>query len=332
MGWDEMPAAERFIFGSISDQLLSDPRVHLLLCRITHPPRLARRIFLAVPPLAEREPGCVEGLRLVRNVSRQAGAEVIVLAEPAGLSQLEEILNRGKPVIQVEPMPLGNWEALLEPLERHVLPDDMLLLWGARRGAVSWIPSLDRLPQILARRFREVNLLALYPATEVPGENLETTMPIEFVLQPDHIEFDLPQNSIEEVIRRLLSPVCDRLPDLMPETISRLAQQDILLDPTPGLAFCHTRLTGLESIWLGIGISREGLGIAESGQRLYVLIVLLTPEDTPSDQHLFYLRKIAERLGDPGTLARLRLARSREEVEALLRDPQTAVDPGRVDP
>jgi hypothetical protein len=40
---------------------------------------------------------------------------------------------------------------------------DVIVIVGARRGALGWQPALDRLPRLVAAQFTEANLIIAYP-------------------------------------------------------------------------------------------------------------------------------------------------------------------------
>lgn len=319
MGWDALPAAERFLFGSISDQLLAERGLLLVLCRLSDPPGLARRIVVAVPPLVERETGAGAAFDLLRTLSRQAGAPLAVLAAPDQHEILRERLEPGRPAVAVSMIPLAAWDDVPAALEAHLQPDDLLVLLGSRRGSVSWRPGMDRLPQGLVRSAPDTPLIVVFPAggdidPEDPRADSATAG-----LSPQHVDLNLPRGSVEEALQNLLRPRFDGRSEVLADTAARLSVAEGILDLNPGLALCHARLADIRAPWLAVGVSRDGLAVPRALQPVHVLVVLLTPEELPSEVHLRLLQGIAEAMHEREAVESLRRARTRGEVEDLLR-------------
>ena len=157
-GWDGSAGAERLLFGSLPDRVRRETTAAVLVARETRPVATLRRLVVAAPPLASREPGVGAALGALSALAHRLGARV-VLASPTG--ELADVYDR------VASAPAGRvelaWDDVADRLAEALRPDDGLVLLSAREGAVAWEPGLDRLPRQLAQRLPGHSLFVLTP-------------------------------------------------------------------------------------------------------------------------------------------------------------------------
>jgi len=325
MGWNDVPAATRFVFGSISDQLLHVRRVQLLLCRMVQPVPSAERVLLAVPPLAHREPGFSAALRSIKMLCRQAGTHLVLMAEARQLPVVLEAVRLVKPDVPLATHALPDWEDVLPSLRNRLGPADVLMLISARRGSVSWQAGLERLPWALVQHFGSANLIIVYPPEE--GEALETNALPEgkpeapLRLTADHVVLDLSPAPLDAILRCLLQPGFAARPEALSRAVQALGSVDYAPEVLPGAAFYHAHLPEADETLFCLGISRSGLALPHARHPVYVVLTLLTPDQTPSGVHLHHLRLVAQRVCEAETITLLRRAASIDEVLDVVQRP-----------
>lgn len=164
IGWNGRPSLETRVFGSVLDALVDEAPAEILVCRPTRPLPTHRRVVVAVPAHAEREPGFERLARTIKRLAAQAGADVLVLAEPGSVEPVVARLTAARPEAAVTTETVEDLAALVETLDTVLRPDDLLVLVGARPGTLSWRAALERLPRVLATRFDGHSLVVGYPA------------------------------------------------------------------------------------------------------------------------------------------------------------------------
>lgn len=166
MGWEEMPAAERFIFGGISDHLLKEGDVLLMLCRMQRSVSLTRRLILCVPPLSDHELGFASVVNVTHSLARRARLPIVVVGEASQLAVVEAAMARARASVSLSVRELRAWDDLTDTLVGTIRDDDLVVLVSARRGTLSWRSRLDRLPHSLAVQFPRTDVCVMYPPVE----------------------------------------------------------------------------------------------------------------------------------------------------------------------
>lgn len=191
VGWDGKRSARRGIFGSVLDQLLDQTRQHVLVAKLGHPLNTTERLVVLVPEGADHVSGFFETVRMIKLMANRLSAtiRVHVVASPAEVYR--EHFERIGPDAPVAADSADGWALVLRALHKELLPDDLVLVLSARRGAISWSPILDRLPGHLADLLPE-SFIMIYPAELPHGPHralAESALP-QRTFPPD--PFDMP--------------------------------------------------------------------------------------------------------------------------------------------
>ncbi len=322
MGWDVPAMAARVLFGSVPDRVLQETTAAVLIARETRPPATLRRLLVAVPPLAELEPGFGAAAAALLGMAERAGATVMLLAPEADLLAVRAAFaraRRGGP--EPEVLALGAWRDLPATLETTLRSTDGLALISARQGAVAWRASLDRLPRVLARVHPELSLFVLYPG-QVPASAILpsglTSGDRAFLdrLKPEHVRLGLSQADPAGLYRQSLAGLVDGA-DALAEALAA-TPPDARPEIRPGVTLAHVRTaTGAEPL-LAIGISRDGVTVPGGSGPIYVVAVLVVPERVPSRRYLGWLALVARMLKDDATVEALRQSATPEAARATL--------------
>ena len=142
----------------------------VVVLRPREPLNTTRRLLLAIPPEADLEPGFQAGVGLIKRLSHQLSAPVMVLTEEEGAQRIFKRLRAIKPDCDLVPGKLPRWAGLRRVLQEHYRDGDLIVLLGARQGGLAWKPVMTRLPEDLADTFPKANLLVVY-AGEPDREN-----------------------------------------------------------------------------------------------------------------------------------------------------------------
>ena len=314
MGWDGSATAARVLFGSVPDRVLRETPTAVLIAREVRPAALLGRVVVAVPPLAELEPGFGRALATLRGLASRVGAEVVVLAPVESVEAVRAALGRGRPGAEVRP--LGAWRDVLGALAAELRPADALALVSARQGAIAWRASLDRLPRALARRFPEHSLFVLFPG-QVPASAILpsglTSGDRAFLdrLRPDRVHLGLRPDDPAGLVRQALGAA--------PEAAVRaLSAVERPIEIRPGVVLAHARSASADEAVVGVGVSREGVAVPGVAGPVHVVVALVVPDRVPSRRYLGWLALVARMLHDDATVEAVRVAATPARAHAAI--------------
>ncbi len=327
MGWDGNSAARGVMFGGVLDRLLKETRGMALVCRTLAPLNTMSRILWTVPPFADREPGFATAMRLVKTLASQLGGRLVVMALPDMETSLKNRLDALKPEVKTEWTSVERWDRLLPSLDSTISPNDLLVMMTVREGALAWRPGLNRLPRVVSQRFRDTSQIYLFPS-EVPPRaapaadrpNGETeSSPFNFC-EKMQVHLSASGASWEEVLTRILVQTSDTSWSRLEGTVQALT--DFRSGYAPecgrGTALLHAHVPGLQEPQLHVAVSRDGLKLAATSGPVYLLVVLLNPEEPEDTAYLERLTETAALLRDEDLAQALRYAASPEEVRRAL--------------
>ena len=322
MGWDGSAAAERVLFGSVPDRVMSETAAAVLIAHRTGALPTARRLVVAVPALAAREPGFAAGARLLARLAARVGAELAVLAPAApgaegpdagGADPLAAFASGAATRLR-----LPDWGDLDRALSDTLRSTDALAVVSARRGSVAWSASLDRLPRTLADRFPGLPLLVLYPgqgsaAAVLPVELTGGERRLLSRFGADHVRLDLRAGTAAEVAGDVTAGLLDA-PDR--DALVAAVGAGAVVEVRPGVGLVHARTDAAGGSLLAVGVSRGGVPGATGP--LYVVAVLAAPAAVPSATYLRWLALVARMLRQDETVEAVRQAETPGEARAAL--------------
>ena len=322
MGWDGSAAAERVLFGSVPDRVMTETAAAVLIAHRTRTLSAVRRLVVAVPPLAAQTPGFAAGARLLARLAARAGAGLAVLAPDGDASDgdardpLAAFASRGGPA--AERLAMAGWGDLDRALARTLRPTDALAVVSARRGSVAWSAPLDRLPRTLADRFPDLPLLVLYPgrvpASAIVPDGLSGSER-RFLdrFGADHVRLDVRAGTAAEIAGQVTADLLDApARTALLDAVGRAETAEI----RPGVGLVHARTDAAGGPLLAVGVSRDGVPGA-SGP-LYVVAVLAAPPAVPSATYLRWLALVARMLRHDETVEAVRQSGTPGEARAAL--------------
>lgn len=195
LSWPERPSTTDRLFGTLFgtdlENILNGVRETVYVCRFIHPLNVVKKIVLVVPANAEFEKGFVHWVHKVNQLTKQAGAKLVIFSTDKSLLAIRSVLEKIKGITDIQHRVLEELEDFLV-LSREVTADDMIVVVNARRGSLSYDSFMDNLPSKINRHFSRNNAILLYP------EQLEAEVS-EPGLRPD----DLTLAPIEEQLENL---------------------------------------------------------------------------------------------------------------------------------
>lgn len=158
-------------FGNLTENLLKNTYLQVMVARFQMPVNTLRRIVVAVPPKAEYEHGFTKWITHMCRMSSQLGCRVHFYAHPQTLGYIRGCILKKHKDTRVAYSELEDWNDLLL-LTGQVNNDHLLVIISARRGSISYDSSFERLPMQISRYFNNNSIMLLYP--EQKGDPIES--------------------------------------------------------------------------------------------------------------------------------------------------------------
>ncbi len=164
IGWPETGTTNQLLLGSLIQQLLRDRHFSLFVGRIHDPLKTVKRLVLVLPTHAEHEDGFLDAILLLRQLAVQIGAPVHILTERRASAAFHAFFTDFDLAENIKFHTIESWTRLARNLAKGKQNGDLLVVYGVRRGGLSWSPGDDALPGKLAAAMPDTNLLFFYPA------------------------------------------------------------------------------------------------------------------------------------------------------------------------
>ena len=162
IGWNPQRSKQDLFFGSVYDKLLKESRQTLLVSHTLQPLNTFRRLILALPPLAEKEPGFLHWLKTVKHLTKQTGATLVVFACAQSKESFDTAAGNTSPKIDYEFRIFEDWDDFLI-LSRELQKDDLFIVVSARPGTVSFSKIHSSIPKFLTKYYSKDSFLLIFP-------------------------------------------------------------------------------------------------------------------------------------------------------------------------
>lgn len=164
-------------FGNLTENLLKNTYLQVMVARFLIPVNTLRRIIVAVPPKAEFEHGFMKWITHMCRMSSRLGCRVHFYAHPQTLGYIRGYIQKKHKDTRVAYSELENWDDLLL-LTGQVNYDHLLVIISARRGSISYDSAFERLPMQISKYFNNNSIMLLYPEQKGdPNESLSFSDP-----------------------------------------------------------------------------------------------------------------------------------------------------------
>ncbi len=146
-------------------------------------------------------------------------------------------------------------------------------------------------------------------------------MKILDVLSPEAILTDLQARDKKGALEELVAPVAQQA-GVSPEEMVRVLMDRERLGSTgigEGIGIPHGKMKNLESLYLGVGLSRKGIDFESiDGKPAHIFFLLVTPENS-TGLHLKVLARISRILKNEPFREKLLEAADRDEIYEAIR-------------
>jgi Kef-type K+ transport system membrane component KefB/mannitol/fructose-specific phosphotransferase system IIA component (Ntr-type)/nucleotide-binding universal stress UspA family protein len=318
IGWDGRRSRRYGIFGSVLDQLLEQTKQMILVAKLGHPVNVTKRIVLVLPPEINHHPGFYGAVHTAKTLASQLGAGMLALTIDGDPTRYEKLLGVVRPRVPVTVEAVGGWDGLMAELRTRLRPDDLVVVFSARRGTIGWHRELERMPAVLAQLVPE-SFIVLYPAEVDVGLRHRALDVLPAALAPERIVFDVANVDFAETLRLLLQTRYADRPAQLQQVIDALGQggRTIFTEIHPGVVVLHARLERLSEPLIFLATSPEGIAIPNRAEPAKLMFLLLSPVERP-ERHLVALAEIAHLVGTPERMEEILSSHTLDQLLARL--------------
>ena len=148
--------------GTLSENLLKKTCMQVMIARFHIPVTSLQCIIVAVPPKAEFECGFVKWISHLCRMSKHLDCQIHFYAHPQTSGYIRKYIRKKHKDINVVYTDLVSWEDLLI-LTGQMNYECLLVIVSARRGAISYDSSFEKLPGQISRYFNNNSVVLLFP-------------------------------------------------------------------------------------------------------------------------------------------------------------------------
>ncbi len=162
VGFHQKETANDSFLGGVLPVLLSNLNCQIVMARISMPLNTIRRIHITFPAKAEFEAGFDNWVEETAFMAGGLGCKVSYHGHPDTMALVQQKISKyGRVVAEYSPTDGGND---LKRLSKIIKPDHLLVIVSARKGSISFRPSLDHVFTQLQRDYQDTSVLLIYPS------------------------------------------------------------------------------------------------------------------------------------------------------------------------
>lgn len=193
MGWNARMHTTDRLFGTKLNNILENVWQNVYVCHFIHPLNTNRKMLVALPPYMEYEIGFTHLLQKIKTLSIEMGVNITLSCTAQTRSVFIKEMEKHKTPLEVQYLPLNHPDDLLH-LSRFLTPNDLFILANARKGTISYDPSMENLLVRMNKRFQNNNFMLIYPAQHA-------VVMKETGLQPQDVTLAPIQEQLENLTR-----------------------------------------------------------------------------------------------------------------------------------
>lgn len=148
--------------GNVINNVLAGSHRELMIVRSIVPPGTLKQIVVAVPEKAEYEVGFYKWLEHLGRIGEQIDCRMTFHCHPATMNYIKGFMAQKHTNVRASFVEMTKWSSIRQ-MAVGMNEDHMLVVVTARPGFISHTRAMDRFPQILSQRFKQTNIMLLYP-------------------------------------------------------------------------------------------------------------------------------------------------------------------------
>lgn len=162
MGWPSSSGILDRIVGSKIEKIIRAANKTTFICHLLQPWGTHKRLFLAIPPYADKMQGFEQWIQKAHRLSHELSIPIVANCNSEIQAKVEETIKKLNLKMPITFNDFEDWDDFLI-LGKDVGQDDIIMLVSARKGSVSHHHYLDKLPTKLDKYFKENSKIVVYP-------------------------------------------------------------------------------------------------------------------------------------------------------------------------
>ncbi len=162
LGWPQRAGVIDFIIGNKMESIIHNHFNSIFICHFAQPLMTHKRMVLAIPPLAEHEPGFQLWLDKIARLASEISLSMLCFCDEKTKNAVQKFMKKNKISLKIQFEIFENWNAILK-LSSKLRSDDILLLVSSRKGNVSYINALENLPYRMEKYFENYSRIIIFP-------------------------------------------------------------------------------------------------------------------------------------------------------------------------
>jgi hypothetical protein len=162
LGWPIRSGFLDKLFGEKIEMILNNTDKTVMMCYLTKPMVLNKRIFVIIPPMAEREKGFELWLLKTSKLAQELSIPIYFNCNKTTENHIHNNLRRNKISALYSIEYFEEWDDFFV-ISKRIKESDFIVLVSARKGSVSHISILDELPAKLEKHYDNNSKIVIYP-------------------------------------------------------------------------------------------------------------------------------------------------------------------------
>ena len=160
--WADRSGVVDFILGEKVSAILKSSEKAIFLTYISKPLVSHARIVFMVPPLSEMELGYCQLLQKTSKLATELSIPILVFCNEKTAISMKSVFAKNKWHASVKYEYFDDWEDFLV-LSKYIDEKDILILNSSRRGAISYFPQVENIPNKIKKYYPDHNFIVCFP-------------------------------------------------------------------------------------------------------------------------------------------------------------------------
>ncbi len=162
LGFHKKETANDSFLGNVLPEVLNSLDCQVVIARMNIPLNTVRTIHITFPAKAEFEAGFSYWVEETARMSSGLGCKIMYHGHPDTLARIKDELKKHAPISASFFETDGGND--LKRLAQVIHKDHLLIIVSARKGSISFRPSLDHIFVQLQRDYQDTSILLIYPS------------------------------------------------------------------------------------------------------------------------------------------------------------------------
>ncbi len=162
LGWPKKSSLIDKIMGKKIDNIIYSTDKNIFVCQLEKPLETHKKIIIVAPLMAEHEKGFEYWVLKCSKLAQELSASIQVYCNESCAKAIRAYYSVAQLNNPISIVKFDDWEDFLI-LSKHVRTEDLFIIINARKGAVSYLPVFENIPNKLEKHFAENNKILIYP-------------------------------------------------------------------------------------------------------------------------------------------------------------------------